>query len=140
MRSKEIVDSAVSAIESDKYGFILMNFANGDMVGHTGVLDAAIKACEAVDAAVGKVALAAVAAGAAVIITADHGNVEEMLDSSTGEVQTAHTTNPVPLILVDDERSGVELKAGLGLASVAPTILKIMGIDIPVAMDGEPFI
>lgn len=140
MRSAEIADSAISAIESEKYGFILMNFANGDMVGHTGVFNAAVRACEAVDRAVGKVVDAAKAKGVAVIITADHGNVEEMKDTATGEPLTAHTTNPVPLILVDDDRVGVELKANLGLSSIAPTILKIMEIDIPKAMDGEPLI
>lgn len=140
MRSAEIADSAVSAIESGKYGFVLMNFANGDMVGHTGVLKAAVKACEAVDTAVGRVVDAAREAGATVIITADHGNAEEMLDPVTGEPHTAHTTNPVPLIVVDDKQKGIELKDGLGLSSIAPTVLKIMGVDIPKAMDGEPLI
>lgn len=139
MRCAEIADSAISAIESEKYGFILMNFANGDMVGHTGVFNAAVRACEAVDRAVGRVVNAAKARGAVVIITADHGNVEEMKDAA-GELLTAHTTNPVPLILVDDDRVGAELKTGLGLSSIAPTILKIMEIDIPKAMDGEPLI
>ena len=114
-----------------------MNLANGDMVGHTGVIEAAIKACEAVDNAVGVVADAALKNNWAVIITSDHGNAEQMMDPVTGEPFTAHTTNLVPFILVDDDNRGAKLKSG-GLKDVAPTVLKLMGIDIPPEMTGEP--
>ncbi len=139
MRAFEIAGAAVEKMRDGGFSFMLMNFANGDMVGHTGVIDAAVKACEAVDTAVGRVVDEALAGGWAVIITADHGNAEQMIDASTGAAYTAHTTNPVPLILVDDERKGVCLKTGGGLRDIAPTVLKLMGMDKPSEMDGEPF-
>ncbi|OGP14608.1 MAG: phosphoglycerate mutase (2,3-diphosphoglycerate-independent) [Deltaproteobacteria bacterium GWA2_55_10] len=138
MRAIEIAEAAVERIESGDFSFMLMNFANGDMVGHTGVLEAAVKACETVDRAVGMVADAALKRGWAVLVTADHGNAEKMVDESTNSPFTAHTTNPVPFILVDSERKGVHLMGGCGLASVAPTVLKIMGIEKPADMTGEP--
>lgn len=136
MRAKEIADSAIERLGGGKYGFMLVNFANGDMVGHSGVLEAAIRACEAVDEAVGRVVSHALENGWAALITSDHGNAEQMLDYSTGGPHTAHTTNPVPLMLVDDERKNARLNEGLGLSSVAPAILKIMGLDVPVEMEG----
>lgn len=139
MRAAEIAGAAVEKLRNGDFSFMLMNFANCDMVGHTGIIDAAVKACEAVDMAVGQVVDEAVRCGWAVIITADHGNAEQMVDPSTGAAYTAHTTNPVPLILVDGERKGIRLKKGGGLRDIAPTVLKIMGIDKPVEMDGEPF-
>ncbi len=138
MRAIEIAGAAVERINAGGYSFILMNLANGDMVGHTGVLEAAIKACEFVDRAVGMVVEAALKSGWAVIITADHGNAEQMIDRTTHSPHTAHTTNPVPFILVDDERKGIKLKSGGGLEDVAPTVLKIMGLEKPVEMTGEP--
>ncbi len=138
MRAIEIAEAAVERINAGGYSFILMNLANGDMVGHTGVLEAAIKACEFVDRAVGMVVEAALKRGWAVIITADHGNAEQMIDRTTHSPHTAHTTNPVPFILVDDERKGIKLKSGGGLEDVAPTVLKIMGLEKPVEMTGEP--
>ena len=138
MRAIEIATAAVERIENGDFSFMLMNFANGDMVGHTGVLEAAVKACETVDRAVGMVADAAIARGWAVLVTADHGNAEKMVDESTNSPFTAHTTDPVPFILADPDHKGVHLRGGYGLASVAPTVLKIMGIEKPADMTGEP--
>ncbi len=139
MKASEIADAAVERLEEGGFGFMLVNFANGDMVGHTGVLDAAIKACEAVDASVGRVVDAALKEGWAVIITSDHGNAEQMTDYETGEPYTAHTTNPVPFILVDEGSMGREIRQG-GLSDVAPTVLKVMGLGIPVDMGGKPLV
>jgi len=137
MRAIEIAEAAVGKIKEGSYSFILMNFANGDMVGHTGVIDAAVKACETVDRAVGMVAGAALGAGWAVIVTADHGNAEQMIDPAGGPF-TAHTTNMVPFILADNEKKGVKLSGGGGLQDVAPTVLKVMGIAQPPDMTGKP--
>ncbi len=139
MRAAEIAAAAVEKLREGNCSFMLMNFANGDMVGHTGVVGAAVKACEAVDSAVGRVVEEALRGGWAVIITADHGNAEQMIDASSGAAFTAHTTNPVPFILVDDELKGARLKTDGGLSDIAPTVLKLMGIDKPAQMDGEPF-
>ncbi len=137
MRAFEIAAAAVKKLKEDRYSFMLMNFANGDMVGHTGELGAAIKACEAVDKSVGMVAAEALARGWAVIITSDHGNAEQMKDPSTGSPYTAHTTNLVPFILCHDGLKGVRLRDGAGLKDIAPTVLKIMGIEKPPEMTGE---
>ncbi len=137
MRAYEIADAAVEKLDNGDYSFMLMNFANPDMVGHTGMLNAALKACEAVDSSVGKVVEAALKKGWKVIITADHGNAEQMLDYETGEPFTAHTLNPVPFMLIDDSLKGAALKKGRGLKDIAPTILKLMGIDKPPEMQGE---
>ncbi len=137
MRAIEIAEAAVEKLREDKYSFMLMNFANGDMVGHTGELSAAIKACEAVDKGIGMVANEALKKGWAVIITSDHGNAEQMKDPSTGSPYTAHTTNLVPFILADDSLKGTRLRNGAGLQDIAPTVLKLMGIDKPAEMTGE---
>jgi 2,3-bisphosphoglycerate-independent phosphoglycerate mutase len=136
MRAAEIAAAAVKGITSGAFGFMLMNFANGDMVGHTGILAAAVKGCEAVDTAVGRVVEAARTEGWKVLITADHGNAEQMIDYATGTPHTAHTTNPVPFILVDDELNGKELRDGGGLKDIAPTVLKLLDIEQPKEMDG----
>lgn len=138
MRALEIASAAVERINSGECSFMLMNLANGDMVGHTGVLEAAIAACEAVDRAVGMVTGAALKNGWTVIITADHGNAEQMVDPVTAAPYTAHTTNLVPLILVDEEKKGVKLRSGGGLEDIAPTVLKLMGLDKPAEMNGRP--
>jgi 2,3-bisphosphoglycerate-independent phosphoglycerate mutase len=138
MRATDIARAAVERIRSGDFGFMLINFANGDMVGHTGDLDAAVKACESVDASVGMVADEALDRGWAVFITSDHGNAEQMLDEATGGAFTAHSTNPVPFMLVDDERRDVSLRRGGGLKDIAPTVLKVMGIEIPPEMLGTP--
>lgn len=137
MRAIEIAEAAVEKIKDDSYGFMLMNFANGDMVGHTGIIEAAVKACETVDRAVGMVADAALERGWTVIITADHGNAEQMKDPENGGPFTAHTTNMVPFIFADKEKKGVRLAKG-GLQDVAPTVLKAMGLAQPTDMTGKP--
>jgi 2,3-bisphosphoglycerate-independent phosphoglycerate mutase len=138
MRAPEIAAAAAERINGGRHGFILMNFANGDMVGHTGNLHAAINACEAVDRAVARVVDSALKKGWAVIITSDHGNAEQMMEAGSEDPHTAHTTSRVPFILVDDERSAITLRPDGGLADVAPTVLKIMGLDVPPEMKGEP--
>jgi 2,3-bisphosphoglycerate-independent phosphoglycerate mutase len=138
MRAPDIADAAVEKLASGDYSFMLMNFANGDMVGHTGMLEATVAACRAVDDAVGRVVDAALDAGWSVIVTSDHGNAEEMFDDETNEVMTAHSTNPVPFILVDNELKGVSLAEDGGLKDVTPTVLKVMGLEQPEEMNGEP--
>ncbi len=135
MSAPKIVETLLENIKKGIYSFIVVNFANGDMVGHTGVLEAAIKACEVVDECVGKVTEAFKEMGGAVIITADHGNAEVM-ELKDGSPATAHTTNPVPFYLIDDTRLNARLKKGI-LADVAPTVLKLMGLEKPREMTGE---
>ena len=135
MSAVDVADGAVAAIDSKQYSFILINFANPDMVGHTGILDAAIHAVETIDACLERIVTAANRSGAAVLITADHGNCEQMIDSVTGQPHTAHTTNPVPFILVDEELRHRTLHEG-GLADVAPTVLELMGLPVPTEMTG----
>ena len=137
MSALEVTDKVVEAINSGKYDSIILNYANPDMVGHTGSLEAAVKAVETIDGCVGKVVEAIEKQNGVLIITADHGNAEQMIDYKTGEPQTAHTTNPVPLILVGLE--GVKLKEGK-LADLAPTMLDIMGLEKPQEMTGESLI
>jgi len=132
----EITDKVCEAIKLQKYDTIILNYANLDMLGHTGNLEAAVKAVEAVDECVGKVVEAIEEVGGVLLITADHGNSEQMIDYGTGEPHTAHTTNPVPLILVGKE---AKLKEGR-LADLAPTMLDIMGIEKPQEMTGESLI
>ena len=136
MSAIEVTDKAVKAIESRKYNTIILNYANPDMVGHTGNLEATIKAIETIDTCVGRVVEALEKVNGIVLITADHGNSEQMIDYTTGEPHTAHTTNPVPLILVGKKAT---LKSGR-LADLAPTMLDIMGIDKPAEMTGESLI
>lgn len=139
MSAYEVTDKVVQEILSGKYDFILLNYANPDMVGHTGILEAAIKAIEAVDTCVGRVVEAVQKAGGIAMITADHGNAEMMVDYNTGETFTAHTTDLVPFVLVKENFKG-ELKEKGILADVAPTILSLMGIPKPAEMDGENLI
>ena len=139
MKAREIGEAAAKGAREGGSGFILLNFANGDMVGHTGFLAAAVKGCEAVDTALREAVTAARGAGYAVLITADHGNCEQMYaEGGGGKPHTAHTTNPVPFILVDDERKEAVLALGGALSDVAPTILKLMGIEVPGDMTGKP--
>ena len=135
MSAYEVTDKVVEAIKSEKYNCIILNFANPDMVGHTGNLEAAIKAVEAVDECVGKVVEAMLEKDGTVLITADHGNAEQMIDYKTGEPHTAHTTNPVPLILVSNEGK-YKINSGK-LADLAPTLLELLGIEQPEEMTGE---
>ncbi len=134
MSAREITDKLVEHIASRQYGFILTNYANPDMVGHTGVIDAAVKAVEVIDECLGRVLTAAREEGMVVVITADHGNVEIMLDPSTGQPLTAHTTDPVPFIIA---QKNIRLRDAGILADVAPTVLDLMGIDIPSEMTGK---
>jgi 2,3-bisphosphoglycerate-independent phosphoglycerate mutase len=135
MSAPEVTARLVQAIASGKYGFILVNFANPDMVGHTGKLDAAVKAVRVVDDCVGKLWAAAKKAGMSMMVTADHGNAEMMVDPETGEPHTAHTLGPVPLILAAPEFRGAKLREGV-LADVAPTALQVMGLAKPEEMKG----
>ena len=132
MSAHEVTDDLVAAIKSGKYGAIIVNYANPDMVGHTGVLSAAVKAVETIDGCLGRLEEAVQETGAAMIITADHGNVEMMMDDTTGQPHTAHTNFDVPALLVNHEAT---FKDG-ALADVSPTLLSIMGVAQPVEMTG----
>ena len=136
MSAYEVTDKVVEAIQSDKYDVVILNFANTDMVGHTGSLPAAIKAVEAVDECVGRIVKIIEDKKGNLIITADHGNAEQMIDYATGEPHTAHTTNPVPIILITEDQT-IKLKENGKLADLAPTMLDLMGIEKPEEMTGE---
>jgi 2,3-bisphosphoglycerate-independent phosphoglycerate mutase len=133
MSAPELTDKAVDAIGSGKYDLIVLNYANPDMVGHTGNLAAAIKAVAAVDTGLGRLAQATREVGGVLLVTADHGNCEMMRDPETGGPHTSHTTNPVPLLLLDG--GDVSLANGR-LADIAPTLLELMGLPKPVQMTG----
>jgi 2,3-bisphosphoglycerate-independent phosphoglycerate mutase len=137
MSAAGVADAVTDAVESGKYDFVLVNFANPDMVGHTGVLGAAIQAIEVVDAGVGKIVNAVRAAGGAVLITADHGNCELMKDPASGQPHTSHTLNPVPLVYVNDADRGAHLNAGGRLCDIAPTMLDVLGLAQPADMTGH---
>ena len=137
MSAPEVTERAVAAIESGTYDLIVLNFANPDMVGHTGSLPAAIRAVETVDAGLGRIVEAIARAGGALLVTADHGNCELMRDPETGGPHTAHTTNPVPVLLAGVP--GARLHDGR-LADVAPTLLGLMGLPVPAAMTGRSLI
>jgi 2,3-bisphosphoglycerate-independent phosphoglycerate mutase len=137
MSVPELTDKVVEAIDAKRFDVIIMNIANPDMVGHTGVMDAAVKAVHATDEAVDRILKAVAAVDGVALITADHGNCELMFDPATGQPHTAHTTNPVPLILVDAKKRFGTLRAGGALENVAPTILKILGIPQPTEMTAE---
>lgn len=133
-----VTEELLRRLDSDRYDVIVLNFANADMVGHTGILAAAVKAIEAVDDCIGRLVEKVLAKDGRTIITADHGNAEVMADEHGGP-HTAHTTDRVPLILVDDARKGVRLRPGI-LADIAPTILEILGLPQPVEMTGKSLI
>ena len=135
MSAYEVTEKVVDAINSQKYNAIILNYANPDMVGHTGSLDAAIKAIETIDECVGKVVEAILNNDGTLLITADHGNSEQMIDYKTGEPHTAHTTNPVPIILVSNDNK-YKIKTGR-LADLAPTLLELMNIEKPKEMTGN---
>ena len=136
MSAFEVTDAVVDAINSDKYDVIILNYANCDMVGHTGVFDAAKTAVEAVDTCVGRMVDAILAKNGVALITADHGNADKMYEAD-GSPFTAHTTNPVPFIVVGKD---CELREGGVLADIAPTILEIMGVPQPAEMTGKSLI
>ena len=136
MSAYEVCDRLVEAIKSDKYDVVIINFANPDMVGHTGVLDAAVKAVEAVDECVGKTVEAIKETGGVLFICADHGNAEQLIDYETGDPFTAHTTNQVPFILVNYDPA-YTLREGGCLADIVPTLIEVMGKEQPAEMTGK---
>lgn len=133
MSAPELTDKAVDAIGSGKYDLIVLNYANPDMVGHTGNLPAAVKAVETIDTGLGRLVEAIGKAGGTLLVTADHGNCEMMRDPETGGPHTSHTTNPVPLLLVG--AGDIPVAEGR-LADIAPTLLELMGLPKPVQMTG----
>ena len=136
MSSYTVTEIVLKKITQDVYDVIMLNFANPDMVGHTGILPATIKGMEVVDECVGKIYEAVVPHGGAIVLTADHGNAEELIDILSGNVDTKHSTNPVPLIIMKDGLQARELSFGI-LADVAPTVLSMLGIPKPIEMTGR---
>jgi 2,3-bisphosphoglycerate-independent phosphoglycerate mutase len=136
MSAYEVGEKAEGEIASGRHDVLVLNFANCDMVGHTGVLPAAIRAVEAVDANLRRVVEKVWEAGGAALVTADHGNCEMMVDPATGEPHTAHTTDPVPFVYADPSGKGATLRADRALSDVAPTILEMLEIPPPAEMTG----
>jgi 2,3-bisphosphoglycerate-independent phosphoglycerate mutase len=140
MSAAGVSEEVLEGIASGAYDFVLVNYANGDMVGHTGVLAAAVKAAETVDAQIGRLHEAIAARGGALLITADHGNSEQMLDEATGQPHTAHTLNPVPFLLIDPRYRDAKLRGGGSLRDVAPTVLDLLDIPAPAEMTGRSLV
>ncbi|RIA21277.1 phosphoglycerate mutase [Ectopseudomonas oleovorans] len=138
MSAPEVTDKIVDAIENQRYDVIIVNYANGDMVGHTGVFEAAVKAVETLDTCVGRIVAALDKVGGEALITADHGNVEQMEDECTGQAHTAHTCEPVPFIYVG--KRPARIREGGVLADVAPTLLMLMGLPQPAEMTGKTIV
>jgi len=138
MSAAKITEALVQQIKLNKHDLIVVNYANLDMVGHTGIFDAAVAACKTVDQCVGKVINEVIARDGIALITADHGNAEQMIDEN-GSPLTAHTVNPVPLILVDNKRKKIDLKEGK-LGDIAPTVLTLMDLVPPAEMTGTPLL
>ena len=136
MSAPSVCEKLCDAIRSDKYDVIIINFANPDMVGHTGIMEAAVKAVETVDECVGKAVDALLEVGGQMFICADHGNAEQLVDYETGDPYTAHTTNPVPFILVNYDPA-YTLKENGRLADIIPTMIEMMGMEKPEEMTGE---
>ena len=136
MSANELTEEILANIKENVYKLIVINFANADMVGHTGVIPAAIQACETVDSCLAKISEVVIALGGTLVITADHGNAEEMIDPKTGQAVTEHSTNPVPFIVVSKTPSPQTLPSGI-LADIAPTILNLLGIPVPAQMTGR---
>ena len=139
MSAPEVTDKVVEAIAANRFDVIVLNYANADMVGHTGRFGAAIKAVETIDQCLGRLASAIEQAGGTLVITADHGNAEMMRDPETGEPHTAHTLNPVPFLIVNPPWTIGNLEDGR-LADVAPTLLDLLGLDKPAAMTGHSLV
>ena len=143
MSIRDVNNNAIKRIKSNKYDFILINYANPDMIGHTGNFKAALTACEVVDEELGKIVDAVLEVEGIILITADHGNVEQMVNTITGEPDTEHTRNPVPFIMVGNKNSTIlnlQLRSGGVLADIAPTILEFMKIEIPEEMTGTTLV
>ncbi|MCD1607306.1 2,3-bisphosphoglycerate-independent phosphoglycerate mutase [Stutzerimonas kunmingensis] len=138
MSAPEVTDRIVDAIENQRYDVIVVNYANGDMVGHTGVFDAAVKAVECLDSCVGRIVEALDKVGGEALLTADHGNVEQMEDVMTGQAHTAHTCEPVPFIYIG--KRNVSIREGGVLADVAPTMLTLLGMPVPPEMTGRSIV
>ncbi|WEJ71870.1 MULTISPECIES: 2,3-bisphosphoglycerate-independent phosphoglycerate mutase [unclassified Pseudomonas] len=138
MSAPEVTDKIVDAIENQRYDVIIVNYANGDMVGHTGVFEAAVKAVECLDTCVGRIVEALDKVGGEALITADHGNVEQMEDAMTGQAHTAHTCEPVPFVYVGKRK--LSIREGGVLADVAPTLLTLMGLEQPKEMTGKSIV
>ncbi|WP_207886290.1 2,3-bisphosphoglycerate-independent phosphoglycerate mutase [Pseudomonas sp. 30_B] len=138
MSAPEVTDRIVDAIEHQRYDVIIVNYANGDMVGHTGVFDAAVKAVECLDTCVGRIVEALDKVGGEALITADHGNVEQMEDAMTGQAHTAHTCEPVPFVYVGKRK--LSIREGGVLADVAPTLLTLVGLEQPKEMTGKSIV
>lgn len=136
MNAFEVTQKVLHAIESKKYNVIILNFANCDMVGHTGIIPAAIKAVETVDKCVGEIVMAVTKQNGIILITSDHGNAEEMIDNKTNGPHTYHTTNPVPFTLAAEDYKNHKLRTGGKLCDIAPTILELLDIPKPAEMDG----
>jgi 2,3-bisphosphoglycerate-independent phosphoglycerate mutase len=136
MSAEGIADAVVKAVNDTAFDVIIVNFANADMVGHSGKLEPTIKGVEAVDMHLGRVYQAVKQRGGALLVTADHGNAELMIDPVTGGPHTAHTTNPVPFILVTDQGRNVGVRDGGALRDISPTMLNLLGIEQPKQMTG----
>jgi 2,3-bisphosphoglycerate-independent phosphoglycerate mutase len=139
MSAAKVTEEAVRRIMESDYAFVLINYANPDMVGHTGILEAAVKAVEIVDSGLDQLAEAVLAKEGSLVITADHGNCELMVDPKSGEPHTAHTTNPVPIFWIAENAIGRRLHDG-GLADLAPTVLDLMRLPQPEEMTGRSLI
>ena len=142
MSAVAVTDALLAALEKAEaegkpFDLVILNFANGDMVGHTGVLPAAIRACATVDACLGRIRAFLEPRGWALLVTADHGNCETMVDPANNGPHTAHTTNPVPFIAVADSLKNAKLKDGGALKDIAPTVLHLLGLQQPADMEGE---
>jgi 2,3-bisphosphoglycerate-independent phosphoglycerate mutase len=140
MSAYELTEELLARLDSDTYDMVILNFANPDMVGHTGILEAAKKAIEAVDECAGKVIEKVLEKDGTVFVTADHGNAEIMIDETTGGPMTSHTTEPVPYLWVSKAAKGKELREGGRLSDIAPTMLEVMGLEVPAEMTGKSLI
>ena len=139
MSALEITDELITSIENQAYDLIVVNYANGDMVGHTGVMEAAIQAAETIDQCLGRLEDALIKVDGSMLITADHGNLEKMSDKINGQAHTAHTLSPVPAILVNPPANVVGLRNGV-LADVAPTLVSMLELTQPAEMTGSSLI
>ena len=137
MSALEVTEALLARLDRNDLDLVVLNFANGDMVGHSGILPAAVKACETVDQCIGRVVEKINKMGGTALITADHGNAEKMMDPDTGQPFTAHTTNPVPFIVVGKDHALKKLRQGAALEDIAPTILHLLGLPIPAQMEGS---
>jgi 2,3-bisphosphoglycerate-independent phosphoglycerate mutase len=139
MSAREVTEALIKQLSENRFGLVVANYANADMVGHTGNFEAAVKACEVIDECLGKLVDVATSKQGRLIITADHGNIEQMIDYGTGMIHTAHTSNRVPIILVDDQRKNSRLHEGTAI-DIAPTILELLGVPQPAEMTGRSLI